>query len=208
MAALDADRRHDSPDADLCALHGRAAGRHRQSARRARCISIAATRTPTSAFMARSNRRRSARRFRAAAFACSITTSSISTTALRSARRLLCCRRATQCVPRLALRRVAITTRTGRSRQDRIRARWVPTQAPTISRRHGPRGEASLCCSGDLPPGGLAAFDQDALSGGGAEGSGAVKRTRTSTPVKELAPQASASTSSAMTAHFALRQRA
>jgi hypothetical protein len=29
---------------------------------------------------------------------------------------------------------------------------------------------------------------------------GAVKRTRTSTPVKELAPQASASTSSAMTA--------
>ena len=31
---------------------------------------------------------------------------------------------------------------------------------------------------------------------------GAVKRTRTSTPVKELAPQASASTSSAMTARF------
>ena len=35
---------------------------------------------------------------------------------------------------------------------------------------------------------------------------GAVKRTRTSTPVKELAPQASASTTSAMTALFALRQ--
>src|SRR5271170_723196 len=33
---------------------------------------------------------------------------------------------------------------------------------------------------------------------------GAVKRTRTSTPVKELAPQASASTSSAMTALFRL----
>ena len=37
------------------------------------------------------------------------------------------------------------------------------------------------------------------------ENCGAVKRTRTSTPVKELAPQASASTSSAMTARFALR---
>lgn len=37
---------------------------------------------------------------------------------------------------------------------------------------------------------------------------GAVKRTRTSTPVKELAPQASASTSSAMTARFAPRHRA
>src|SRR5271157_3524367 len=34
---------------------------------------------------------------------------------------------------------------------------------------------------------------------------GAVKRTRTSTPVKELAPQASASTNSAMTAHGASR---
>ena len=36
-------------------------------------------------------------------------------------------------------------------------------------------------------------------------GNGAVKRTRTSTPVKELAPQASASTSSAMTAFFRSR---
>jgi hypothetical protein len=37
---------------------------------------------------------------------------------------------------------------------------------------------------------------------------GAAKRTRTSTPVKELAPQASASTSSAMAALFAVRQAA
>ena len=32
MAALVADRRHDSPNADLCALRERTAGRHRQSA--------------------------------------------------------------------------------------------------------------------------------------------------------------------------------
>src|ERR1700735_1253080 len=37
------------------------------------------------------------------------------------------------------------------------------------------------------------------------KGIGAAKRTRTSTPVKELAPQASASTSSAMAALFVLR---
>ena len=40
MAALDADWRHDSPDADLCALHGRTAGRHQQSARGSRALSL------------------------------------------------------------------------------------------------------------------------------------------------------------------------
>ena len=58
MAPLDADRRHDSPDANLCALHEpgcRAASTIRSA--RGRSISIAAIRTPISGFMARTNPR-------------------------------------------------------------------------------------------------------------------------------------------------------
>jgi L,D-transpeptidase catalytic domain len=82
-----------------------------------------------------SNRRRSAPRCRAAASACSITTSSISTTAFRSARRSSCCRRGSRCAPKPGWRRAAITIPTDRSGPDPTRDRRELTPAHTTVRR-------------------------------------------------------------------------